>query len=55
MAEKTIIEGKTIVKTVEGVITDVSATVAIATVTTSGATDRAKSNFILGVVAGQRN
>jgi hypothetical protein len=49
--EKAIIEGRTIVKTVEGVITDVSATVATATIATSGATERAKSNSITTVVA----
>ncbi|MFC7078546.1 hypothetical protein [Haloarcula halophila] len=35
MTEKTIIEGRTIMKTVEGVITDVSATVATATITSA--------------------
>ena len=53
MAEKTIMEGKTIMKTVEGVITLVSATAATATITTSGTTERAKSNSICTVVAAQ--
>jgi len=44
MTERTIIEGRTIMKTVEGVITDVSATVATATITTSGTTEGRKSN-----------
>jgi len=52
MIEKTIIEGKTIMKTVEAVITDVSATAAMATITTSG-TERGKSNSIPLVVGGQ--
>ncbi len=43
MTEKTIIEGSTIMNTVEGAITDVSATAATATMTTSGATERVKS------------
>jgi hypothetical protein len=51
--EKTIIEGRTIMKTVEGVIMNVSATVATATITTSGPTERAKSNSIPVLVAGQ--
>jgi tRNA C32,U32 (ribose-2'-O)-methylase TrmJ len=46
MTEKTIIEGRTIMKTVDGAIKDVSATVATATITTSGTTERAKSNSI---------
>lgn len=53
MIEKTIIEGRTIMKTVEGVITVVSATAAMATITTSGATEREKSNSISIVVAEQ--
>lgn len=53
MTEKTIIEGKTIIKTVEAVITVVSAVAARATITTSGPTDRVKSNSIQIVVAGQ--
>jgi hypothetical protein len=53
MIEKTIIEGRTIVKTVEGVITDVSRTVEMATITTSGTTERTKSNSISVVVFGQ--
>jgi hypothetical protein len=48
MTEKTIIEGRTIIKTVEGVITVVRATVATATITTSGTTERAKSNCMTG-------
>jgi hypothetical protein len=51
--EKTIIEGRTIMKTVEGCITLVSATDATATITTSGPTERAKSNSIPILVAGQ--
>lgn len=51
--EKTIIEGRTIMKTVEGAITVVSATVATATITTSGITERAKSNSIPIVVTEQ--
>jgi len=51
--EKTIIEGRTIMKTVEGVIMNVSATVAMATITTSGPTERAKSNSIRVLAAGQ--
>lgn len=53
MTEKTIIEGRTIMKTVEGVITDVSATVATPTITTRGPTERGKSNSISAVVVGQ--
>jgi len=53
MAEKTIIEGRTIMKTVEGVITLVSATAATATIRTSGTTERVKSNSIHTVVAEQ--
>lgn len=44
MTEKRIIDGRTIMKTVEGVITDVSAPVATATITTRGPTERGKSN-----------
>ena len=54
MTEKTIIEGRTIMKTVEGVITDVRATVATATITTSGTTEGRKSNSIYNFFAGQR-
>jgi tRNA C32,U32 (ribose-2'-O)-methylase TrmJ len=54
MTEKTIIEGRTIMKTVEGVITDVSATVATATITTSGTTEGRKSNSISEFLAGPR-
>ncbi|MCD2200684.1 hypothetical protein LPA44_12345 [Halobacterium sp. KA-4] len=50
MTEKAIIEGRTIMKTVEVVITDVRATVAIAT---SGTTERGKSNSIRHVVTGR--
>jgi CDP-diglyceride synthetase len=39
-------------KTVEGAITAVSATVATATITASGTTERVKSNSISAVVAG---
>ena len=53
IAEKTTIEGRTIMKTVEGVITLVRATAATATITTSGTTERAKSNSISIVVAEQ--
>ena len=52
MTEKTIIEGRTIMKTVEEVITVVSAIAATATITTRGATERTKSNFICTVVTG---
>ena len=55
MTDRTIIEGRTIMKTVEGIIMDVSATVATATIATSGATERAKSYSIRTVVAGQTN
>jgi hypothetical protein len=54
MTEKTIIEGRTIIKTVEGVITDVRATVATATTTTSGTTEGRKSNSISEFLAGPR-
>jgi hypothetical protein len=54
MTEKTIIEGRTIMKTVEGVITEVSATVATATITTSGTTEGRKSNSIAEFFAGPR-
>ena len=50
MTEKPIIEGRTIMKTVDGVITAVSAAAAIATITTSGPTERAKSNSIHSLV-----
>jgi hypothetical protein len=49
-AEKTIIDGRTIMNTVEGVIIEVSPTVATATMATSGATDRGKSYSIAAVV-----
>jgi ribosomal protein S6E (S10) len=44
--EKAIIEGRTIMKTVEVVITDVRATAAIATIATSGTAERGRSNSI---------
>jgi hypothetical protein len=50
--EKTIIDGRTIMNTVEGLMTFVSATDATATMTTSGTTERGKSYSILAVVAG---
>jgi len=50
--EKTIIEGSTIMNTVEGVIMAVSAIVATATMATSGATERVKSYSIPAIVAG---
>jgi hypothetical protein len=40
-------------KTVDGVITDVRATAATATMATRGPTERTKSNSILVVVAGR--
>ncbi|GCF15618.1 hypothetical protein Harman_35530 [Haloarcula mannanilytica] len=52
MTEKIIIEGRTIMKTVEEVITVVSAIAATATITTRGATERTKSNSICTVVTG---
>ena len=52
MTEKTIIEGRTIMKTVERGITLVSPTDATATITTSGTTERVKSNSIPGVGTG---
>jgi len=54
MTEKTIIEGRTIMKTVKGVITDVRATVATATITTSGTTEGRKSNYISEFLAGPK-
>lgn len=54
MTEKTIIEGRTIMKTVDGLITDVSATVATATIKTSGTTERVKSNSMLLLMAEHR-
>jgi len=54
MTEKTIIEGSTIMKTVGGCITDVSATVATATIKTSGTTERVKSNSMYLLMTEQR-
>jgi hypothetical protein len=51
--ENAIIEGRTIINTVEGAITAVSATVATATITASGTTERVKSNSIVVVVSRQ--
>jgi len=46
MRDKAIIEGRIIIKTVVGVIKDVSATVTTATITTSGTIEGTKSNYI---------